>query len=242
MAKKATKKSDPVYKYDWVTPEMLDAMEKAGIKDPVEQRNILQAILAENGGTPRPEKYNGPSRVDYFEKKYGVGTSTGKILGNTEKGDGEKFAGRGLFQLTGKWNYNHLQKLTGHKIADNPKLMDDPKIDRAVSFAYLLDKAKRLGIKDFKDPASLHKVITPSETWEQRNERVLPISDVDWTVLQDSRKNRAPAPAPAQQTAQAPKPEQQAPQKTPYGVRMTLEQFRKEQSGGITPDTTPPAR
>ena len=46
MAKKAAKKSDPVYKYDWVTPEMLDAIEAAGIKDPVEQRNILQAILA----------------------------------------------------------------------------------------------------------------------------------------------------------------------------------------------------
>ena len=237
MAKKTAKKNDPVYKYDWVTPEMLDAFEAAGIKDPVEQRNLIQAILAENGGKPRPEKYNGPSRVDYFEKKYGVGTKTGKILGNTEKGDGEKYAGRGLFQLTGKWNYNHLQKLTGHKIADNPKLMDDPKVDMAVSFAYLLDKAKRLRIKDFKDPANLHKVITPSETWEQRNERVLPISDVDWAVLQEARKNRVPAQPQAQQP-QA----QQPPQKTPYGVRMTLEQFRREQNGGITPDTTPPAR
>ena len=233
----AKKKTDPVYRYDWVTPELLDAFEEAGVKDPVEQRNLLHAILAENGGKPTPEKYNGPSRDVYFENKYGVGTSTGKTLGNDQKGDGVKYAGRGLFQLTGKWNYQRVQKLTGLKIADNPELMQDPAVDRAASFAYLMDKAKRMGIKDFKDPANLHKVITPRESWETRKERVLPISDVDWQLTIDARTNRpkpsAPAPAPAVQS----------PQKTPYGVKITLEQFRKEQGyDGIRPDTTPPAR
>ena len=234
----AKKKTDPVYRYDWVTPELLDAFESAGIKDPIEQRNLLQHILAENGGKPRPEKYNGPSRDVYFENKYGVGTSTGKILGNDQKGDGVKYAGRGLVQLTGKWNYNRMQQLTGIKVADNPDLMNDPKIDNVVSMVYLKDKASRMGINDFKDPANLHKVITPSESWETRKERVLPISDVDWQLAVDARKNRpqpsAPAPVPA--------PAVQSPQKTPYGVKMTLEQFRKEQSGGISPNTTPPAR
>ena len=234
MANKSTKKNDPVYKYDWVTPDLLDSFEEAGIKDPVEQKNLLQAILAENGGKPTPEKYNGPSREVYFEKKYGVGTSTGKTLGNDKKGDGVKYAGQGLFQLTGKWNYERMQKLTGYKVADSPELMNDPKIDRAVSFAYLKDKAKRMGIKDFKDPADLHKVITPSENWNTRQTRVLPISDVDWQLVVDSRVNRKQEPDS--------EPAVQPPQKTPYGVKMTLEQFRKEQSGGMSVDTPPPSR
>ena len=225
MAKKAAKKkTDPLYKYDWVTPDLLDSFELAGIKDPIEQRNLLLHILAENGGKPTPEKYNGPSREAYFEKKYGVGTSTGKILGNDQKGDGVKYAGRGLVHLTGKWNYNRMQRLTGIKVADNPELMNDPETDRFVSMTYLKDKAGRMRIKDFKDPANLHKVIYPDESWETRKERVLPISDVDWQLVVDARANRP------QEPVQAP------------AVKMTLQQFRKEQSGGIRPDTTPPAR
>jgi hypothetical protein len=224
MAKKTTKRQDPVYNYDWVTPELIDAFEVSGITDPIEQKNLLQAILAENGGKPRPEKYNGPSRDAYFEAKYGVGTSKGKLLGNDQKGDGVKYAGRGLFQLTGKWNYDRMQKLTGIKVKDNPELMQHPETDQIVSLKYLKDKASRMGIKDFKDPANLHKVIHPSETWQQRQERVLPISDVDWQVILDTRASR-----PKEPVAQP-------------AVKMTLEQFRKEQSGGITPDTTPPAR
>lgn len=238
-AKKTDKKQDPVYKYDWVTQEMLDAMEKAGITDPVEQRNLLQVILAENGGKPRPEMYNGPSRRDYFEGKYGFKTSAGIKLGNKLAGDGERFAGRGLFQLSGRDNYERMQRLSPYKVADNPDLMNNREIDNVVSFIYLKDRAKTLGIKDFKDPAQIHRVIRPSESWQERSERTLPISDVDWQVLQDeraARKNQPQQPAPQQQ------PQAQPQQKTPYGVRMTLEQFKREQNGGISPDTTPPAR
>jgi len=219
----AKKKTDPIYKYDWVTPDYFDSFDDAGIKDPVEQKNLLHAILAENGGKPTPEKYNGPSRDAYFENKYGVGTSTGKILGNDQKGDGVKYAGRGLFQLTGKWNYKRMQELTGIKVADNPELMQDPKNDRIVSLAYLKDRAKSMGIKDFKDPANLHKIIHPSESWQQRQERVLPISDVDYQLVVDARANRP-----------------QEPDIVP-SVKMTLEQFRQEQNG-ISVDTPPPSR
>lgn len=242
-AKKPAKKDDPVYNYDWVTPEILDALESAGIKDPVEQRNWIRGFLAETGGKPRPEMYNGDPEV-YFEKKYGKNTTAGKNVGNIKNGDGYKFRGRSWVQLTGRWNYEHMQKLTGYKVADNPDLMNDPKIGTAVSFAYMIDRAKQKGIKDFKSFANVHTVLRPDETLQQREARVLPISDVDWAVIQEARKNKTPAQTPAQAPAPAPTqaPAQQPPQKTPYGVRTTLDQFRKEQSGGITPDTTPPAR
>ena len=244
--KKKKEKAKPVYNYTWATTDILQMFEDYGFKDPIEQRNLLQAYLAENGGKPKPEKYNGAS----------------------------KFYGRGIWQLTGRWNYERMQKLTGIPVFDNPDLMNDPTVDRIVSMTYLKDRQERFGIKNFKDPRQLHNVIRPAETFDERNARVIPISDIDWDVLSKApRRPRTEAEVlreaevktgkfkPQYPAEVAPKPVQE---KTPYGVRMTydqfrkeqglegtpnplepkitLEQFRREQSGGITPDTTPPAR
>ena len=51
-----------------------------------------------------------------------------KDLGNIHKGDGKKFKGRGLIQLTGRANYAAYSKDRGIDFIANPKLIsDDPK-------------------------------------------------------------------------------------------------------------------
>ena len=44
-------------------------------------------------------------------------------LGNTQKGDGYKFRGRGLIQLTGRANYEAYKKYSGLDVVSNPDLV-----------------------------------------------------------------------------------------------------------------------
>lgn len=47
-------------------------------------------------------------------------------LGNVIKGDGLKFKGRGLIQITGRTNYETLSKLWGVDLLDKPELLEQP--------------------------------------------------------------------------------------------------------------------
>ena len=49
-----------------------------------------------------------------------------KDLGNTHPGDGVKFKGRGLIQITGELNYTTLSKVFGVDLIKNPELLEQP--------------------------------------------------------------------------------------------------------------------
>jgi putative chitinase len=49
-------------------------------------------------------------------------------LGNTQPGDGKRFAGRGYVQITGRANYQKASKLVGKDLVANPDLALDPAI------------------------------------------------------------------------------------------------------------------
>ena len=47
-------------------------------------------------------------------------------LGNIHKGDGVRFRGRGLIQLTGRSNYERASKALGVDFVSNPQLLEQP--------------------------------------------------------------------------------------------------------------------
>lgn len=87
---------------------------------------------------------------DYFTKMYDKSGSRPKVaatLGNTQEGDGARFAGRGYVQLTGRSNYRRATKelrakgLVGNDIdfEANPDLVMQPKYAIPVTFVGMME-------------------------------------------------------------------------------------------------------
>lgn len=49
-----------------------------------------------------------------------------KDLGNIKAGDGKRFKGRGLIQITGRANYEQISKFTGIDFVLNPAMLETP--------------------------------------------------------------------------------------------------------------------
>lgn len=57
-------------------------------------------------------------------------------LGNTQPGDGRRFKGRGLIQLTGRANYHTLGGKLGVDLENNPEMAAEPKLSLRVACEY----------------------------------------------------------------------------------------------------------
>ncbi len=57
-------------------------------------------------------------------------------LGNVYQGDGVRYKGRGIFQLTGRSNYITFGNLIGVDLVNNPEMAEDPKISVQTALEY----------------------------------------------------------------------------------------------------------
>ncbi len=74
------------------------------------------------------------------EQNYGYTTRTGKILGNTKAGDGARYKGRGLIQLTGRYNYEHIGHILSENLVDSPLSVAEPRMAMETAIAFWLSK------------------------------------------------------------------------------------------------------
>lgn len=59
-----------------------------------------------------------------------------KDLGNIYRGDGRRYKGRGLIQLTGRHNYTWASRSLGIDLVNNPKLAADPLVGARIAGLY----------------------------------------------------------------------------------------------------------
>jgi putative chitinase len=70
------------------------------------------------------------------ERVYGLGNpKKAKELGNTRPGDGWRYRGAGMLQLTGGYNFEHRGKAIGYDLYNNPEQLNNPAISFAVACA-----------------------------------------------------------------------------------------------------------
>ena len=96
-----------------------------------------------------PSKWN---KKDPKDKNEPTGTlyEGRKNLGNTVAGDGPKFIGRGVLQLTGRANYADMSKKLGLDLVVNPELAATPEVSVRIACQYFVDR-KLLELADLWD-------------------------------------------------------------------------------------------
>lgn len=89
------------------------AMHEFHINSPIRQAAFIAQIAHESG------------ELRYVEEiASGIAYEYRKDLGNTQPGDGMKFKGRGLIQITGRNNYHECGKALGVDLITNPELLE----------------------------------------------------------------------------------------------------------------------
>jgi putative chitinase len=95
--------------------------------------HFLAQAAHETDGFRTLEEYGGPAYFIRYEGR--------RDLGNTQAGDGIRYHGRGIFQLTGRANYRRLGQLLGIDLEGEPERAKEPETSLRVAFAYWTERA-----------------------------------------------------------------------------------------------------
>jgi putative chitinase len=125
----------------WAGP--LDAaMARYDIDAPLRQAAFLAQVGHESGRLIFVREIWNPARCPW-QARYEGRTD----LGNLQDGDGYRFRGRGLIQITGRANYEACGKALEQDFVAHPELLEEPKL-AALSAAWFWDSRKLNALAD----------------------------------------------------------------------------------------------
>jgi putative chitinase len=144
---------------EWIDA-MIKAMEENGINTPLRQAAFLAQIAHESSELTHLEEnlnYSAERLMVVFPKKFSslefakqYDRSPEKIAnyiyanrmgnGDEQSGDGYKFRGRCPIQLTGKYNYEHFEKISEKDIVNNPDILKEPETGSLITCLFWNDK------------------------------------------------------------------------------------------------------
>ena len=122
---------------------MTDTMLKFSINTPKREAAFIAQIAHESGSL----KY-------VKELASGAAYEGRKDLGNTEQGDGVRYKGRGLIQLTGRANYKKASEYFGQDFISHPEMIETPYYAAMVAGWYW----DRHGLNQYADVKDLRRI------------------------------------------------------------------------------------
>jgi putative chitinase len=155
----------------WFEP-LQETFEKYQINTPKRQACFIGQCMHESGGfkflrenlnysakalmNTWPSRFSDMDTAEKFERqpeKIANKVYSGR-MGNTEDGDGAKYIGRGLIQLTGKDNYRAFGEAIGEDLLANPQLVEEPRY-AALSAGWFWNKRGLNALADAMDITTL---------------------------------------------------------------------------------------
>lgn len=125
-------------------PFLDEFMRGFAIVGPKREAAFLATIAVESLELTYTRELGGPSYFDKYDDR--------KDLGNVEPGDGYRFKGRGLIQITGRASYEKASKALGIDYVEDPTLMESEEEATRVSCWWWQDAGcnEIADIPDFK--------------------------------------------------------------------------------------------
>jgi len=114
-------------------PFLNKAMDIYHINNDLRTAAFLAQIAHESGEFQYMEEIWGPTEA---QMKYEPTTDVSENLGNTEPGDGALFKGRGVIQITGRYNYGKYGDMLGIDLISSPTIASTPQIAFSTAGAY----------------------------------------------------------------------------------------------------------
>lgn len=104
-------------------PGILEAIDAVGVSlarlnSPIRFAYFLAQCAHESAGFQFTKEIGSVKYLSRYEGR--------RDLGNTQIGDGVRFCGRGILQVTGRSNYTACGEWTGLPLVDQPELLEDP--------------------------------------------------------------------------------------------------------------------